>query len=155
MHLVIDLGQSSALRRAHDRRRMCRTVHHRPASLVCYDINGGLGRQREPAFKQFTNLFIRRIFAKDFVPAQNAPRIRIHNEHRMISGIEENGIGSLWTDAIQIEQLFAQPSCGLRKHSGQRSRIPLIQELNEELQPSGFLPEVSRGPNQALQGAQW
>ena len=65
------------------------------------------------------------------MPIDNAARISINHEYRMIAGIQSNRVGSLRADTIQIEKLFAELRCGLREKFLQRSFVMIIEESDE------------------------
>ncbi len=69
---------------------------------------------------------------------EDSPRVSIHHEDRMIAGIEQNGIGRLGADAVQIEQFFAKFRRGTREQLRQRAFVPLVQKRDEKFQSLAF-----------------
>ncbi len=75
---------------------------------------------------------------------QDSPRIRIHDEHRMLSRIKEYRIRSLWSNAIQFQQFVTKLFGWLRKHSGQGTAIAIIYKRYKSSQAGGFLSKIAR-----------
>ena len=67
------------------------------------------------SFEEFPDLFVTYPGWKNVVAFENAARIRIHHEDGMIPCVEQDGIGSFRSDAIQSQQLFTQVRSRLRK----------------------------------------
>jgi hypothetical protein len=100
--------------------------------------------------EHFPNLFIVRCFGENLVAGENPPRVSIYHEDRMVAGVEQNGIGGFGADPVQVEKFFAKLFRGTGKQLGQRALVPLVQKRDEKFQSFCFLPEISRGANQAL-----
>ena len=69
-------------------------------------VGNGLCHGRQRPLKQFPNLLISGFFGQDLVASENAPRIAVHHEDRMVASVEQDGIGSFGADAMQIEEFF-------------------------------------------------
>ena len=88
------------------------------------------------------------------MPHKNPPRVSVHHEYWMISGIEQDGIGSLRPNPIQLKEFFSNSLLWAAKIIVQRAAVALIEKVNESFQPLSLLTEISRGPDQALQFSQ-
>ncbi len=95
-------------------------------------VRNGLRQGRQPAFKEFPNLFIIGLFGQDLVASENPPSIGIHHKDGMIAGVEQDGIGSFRADAMQVEKLFAKPFRRTGKQLSQRALIPIIQKRDKK-----------------------
>src|SRR5260370_12368241 len=81
---------------------------------------------------------------------QNAPGVSVHNEDRVIAGIQQNRVRSLRPYAIEREQFVAEFGGWLREHPLERSAVTLIEKAHKRFQPLRFLPEVTRRADQFL-----
>src|SRR5947209_1302888 len=136
VELVVMLGQVATLHAAHARNRMARLG---PLLQYLEQLRFGAA---DGALDQVSDLLVADLFADDSVPFQNAARISVHYEYRMISRIEQNGIGSFRSHAIQGQQLSAKLLCFLGEHAIQRAAVFFIQISDKGFQTLGFLPEV-------------
>ena len=108
----------------------------------------------ECALKQFADLFIVCIRRQYLMSFQNAPGVSVHNENRMIAGIEEYGVRCLGAYSIEIQKFGAELIRRFREQIVERSRMVRIQKFDEGLQPPCFLPEITGWPDQLLELAQ-
>src|ERR1700691_4494391 len=156
MHFVIDLRQSCAFRRAHRRRRMRRTWKSCRQTLIASvaEVGDRLCHRPQSLLKQFTNLVISSFLGNNLVASENPARVGIHDKDRIVAGIEQDGIGALGPASMPIEQFFPKLVRGACEQSCPRPLILSIEILNEDFQPFGFLPEIARGTNQALEFSQ-
>jgi hypothetical protein len=49
------------------------------------------------------NFFVAGFLSNDVVAQQYATGVRVHHEHRMIAGIEQDGIGGFRANAIEVQ----------------------------------------------------
>src|SRR5689334_9713415 len=77
------------------------------------------------------------------VPFQDPAGVGVNDERRMIAGIEQDGIRGLRADPVEREQLFAQPGGRYGEHAIERTAVAGVEILNESLQSTRFLTEVS------------
>src|SRR5215468_11228466 len=77
----------------------------------------------DSSFNQRADFFIAGSWSNDPVPLQNSARVGVNHKYRMVAGVEQNGIGSFRSHAIQGQQLGAEFMRGLSKHPVQRAGI--------------------------------
>jgi hypothetical protein len=114
-------------------------------------VGNRIGHRRQRSLKQFSNLVICGFFWKNFVTGENPSRVGVHDKYRMVSGIEQYGIGGLRAHSMEVEEFFAKMIRGLREQFRQRALVLLIEKLNKKFQPLGLLTEITSGTNQALE----
>ena len=78
---------------------------------ACAGMGNCLRHRRQRPLKEFSNLFISGFFGQDRVPIQNPPRIGVDYKNRMAAGIEQDGVGSLGTNAVEVEKFFTKLRC--------------------------------------------
>src|SRR5208283_2474112 len=72
----------------------------------------------------------------------------------MIAGIEQDGIGSFRTNAMNGKELFSQNSGRSLKHFGERAVMLRSQKPDKLFQFAGLLPEVAGRTDQPSESAQ-
>src|SRR5215472_9946074 len=111
MQFVVVLCQAARSPHAHPRRRMSgigpRTQH----------LQRSWRRAAYVLFDESANLLVSSGAANDPVSLQDSARVRIHYEHWMIAGIEQNGIRSLRPNSVEGQQLRPQLFGGRGKHA--------------------------------------
>src|SRR6266849_4993562 len=100
--------------------------------------------------EQLSNFVIAGRARNNLVPFQNTPRVSVHNEGRVIAGIQQNRVRRLRPYAVEREQLVAKFGRWPREHPRQRPAVTLIEKAHKRFQPLRFLPEVTRRANQLL-----
>src|ERR1700687_378635 len=100
--------------------------------------------------EQLSNLVIFASAGNNLVALQNAPRVSVHDEDRVIAGIQKNRVCGLWPHTIEREQFVAEFSRWPCEHPLKRSVVALIEKTHKSFQPLRFLPEVTRRANQLL-----
>ena len=66
-----------------------------------------LNYRLQSVLKESPYFFIIRIRRENSVAIEDAPGICIHDKDRVISGVQENRVGSFRSNAVQAEQFFA------------------------------------------------
>lgn len=69
--------------------------------------------------------------------------VGIDDEAGFFSGVEQDGIRRLRSDAVHREKLFTQPKAFLLKHLSQAAAVPLIEKGEEVFKPAGLHIEVA------------
>src|ERR1043166_5843926 len=67
----------------------------------------------ESVFQAQANFFVTGPCSDKPVPFQNAPCVRVHHEHRIIAGVEQNGVCRFRAYAVQVQQLLVKIFCWL------------------------------------------
>ena len=62
---------------------------------------------REAALEEATDFFVGVPRSGELMTLEDAPRVGIHYEDRVVAGIEENGIRGFRADAVDREELLA------------------------------------------------
>ena len=88
------------------------------------------------------------------MPLEDSARIGIHNENRMLAGVEQDGIGSFRTNAVNSKELFAQDGGWSSKHLAERAVMLRSQKTDKLFQLAGLLSKVARRADQASELAQ-
>jgi len=65
------------------------------------------------------------------MPVQEAPRVGIHDEYRLMCGVEHDAIGGLRPDAVDRQQRRAQLRRGQREQLLQLAAEPLRDQRGE------------------------
>ena len=50
------------------------------------------------------------------VPLQDSPRVSVHYKYGVFARVEQDGIGGLWADAVNRQELFAEDGIGRAKN---------------------------------------
>src|SRR5262252_4974400 len=155
MHLVVDLNQGGPVCRAHCRRGMRGspdTSFERLLVLDWFGLDlGGDGAER--LFKKRPDLLVFSSPRRDRMPIDDAARISVYHEYRMIPGVQSNRVGGLGADAIQVKKLLAQLGCGKGEQFFQRAFELIIEESDKRFQSCRLLAEIARGTDEALEAA--
>ena len=85
------------------------------------------------------------------MPLEDSARIGIHNENRMLAGIQQDGVRSFRTNAMNGKEFFAQDSGWSVKHFAERAVMLRSQKMHKLFQFAGFLPKVARRTDQVEQ----
>src|SRR5262249_33079455 len=80
---------------------------------------------------------------------QNAARIGVNHKDGMISGVEQDGVGGLWADAVHAEKLFAELRGGHGEHGLQRATMLFVEKTKKGFQFARFLSKVTRRADEA------
>lgn len=83
------------------------------------------------------------------MPLKDSARIGIHNENSMLAGIEEDGVGSFGTDAMNSKELFPKSRGWSSKHFCKRAVMLQSQVADKLFQFACFLTEVAGRTDQA------
>src|SRR5579871_919700 len=101
VHLVVDLRQGGARRRAHGRGKVSGAgkpgLEARRSFRMVLLLLANRGKR---ALKQFPYLLIVRSSRHDLMPLQHSSRVGIDHEDRMISRVKENRIGGFRSNAV-------------------------------------------------------
>ena len=106
------------------------------------------GAGGQVTFKDCPNLLVRFFPRGQVMTFENSAGVGIHNEHGMIAGIEEDGVGRLWADAMDGKELFAKNISSSVEHSGEGAAVSLAEELDKGSELAGFLAEIARGADE-------
>src|SRR6185312_15796017 len=82
-------------------------------------------------------------------PREQADQVRIHDEHRLVSSVEDDAIGGFGADAERREQTRAEFGRGNREQ--RLDRAVLFEEGEEGAQLELFLAELAGGPDKLFQ----
>src|SRR6266487_1699551 len=82
---------------------------------------------------------------------RNSSSVGVNHENRMLSGVEQNRVGSFGTYVFESKEFIAEFGSGLREHFLQRTAIGSIEECHKQFEASRLLAEVTRGADQCLQ----
>src|SRR5436189_5496900 len=86
---------------------------------------------------------------------KNAARVSIHDKHRMIAGVKQNGIGRFGANAVEAQKFCSQFRRRLREHSCKRAAVPCIQKRDESLQACSLLAKISGGADERFELCKW
>jgi len=136
------LRKLAANRAAHARNGMARIR----AGIFC---NERLAfRAADGLFDHRANFFVTGFFMDDSMTEQNAARVCVYDEDRMIARVEQDGVGGFRANAVEFQQLGSELCSRLGKHAVQRSRILPVKECDERLEIARFLAEVAGRPHE-------
>lgn len=102
-------------------------------------------------FHQRADFLVTGFCADDAVALEHATRVGVDNDDRMVSGIEQDGVGGLRTDAVEGEQLGAELFSRLREHAAERAGISLVKESDKSFEFPSFLAEIAGRPYERFQ----
>jgi len=83
------------------------------------------------------------------MPREDSARIGVHHENRMVAGIEEDGVGSFRTDAMNGKELFPKSRGWSSKHFCKRTVMLQSQVADKLFQFACFLMEVAGRADQS------
>src|SRR5215468_8607923 len=119
MHLVQSLYDGATAAAAHPRWRVC----PRSSGNTCRRVS----QSGERVLNQSPNLLVGSSLRNDAVSLEYSSRVGIHYKHWMIAGIEQDGVGSLWANALQREQFRPQLQAWTCEHAPQRTAVVLVE----------------------------
>ena len=146
MHLVVHLHQGCAMGSTHGRWRMSGAANtgFQMGGQRCGSILLFAGDRSQPTLKQGPNVLVICARPKNAVAVENAARVSIDNENRMISRIKQNGVCCLRAHAIQAEKFIA-------KLIG-RPREELIQRQTSDAESANRMREEMRAQSLGNKG---
>lgn len=106
---------------------------------------------REVALEKAADFLVGSFFRDVPVALENSSRVGVDDEHAMLAGVEQDGVGCLGANSVHGQKFFAKLRGWRAKHARERAAIFFSQKLYKRFQLFCFLPEVSRGTNQARQ----
>src|SRR3954471_11898429 len=109
---------------------------------------------RQGCLAELPDALVLSLLAHNAMALKNAACIGIDDEYWMVSGIQEDRVCGLRSNAIQAQQFFAKFFRTLRKHLLQGAFVAVVQECDERLQALSFLAKIPGWPNEALETGQ-
>src|SRR5689334_3655068 len=106
---------------------------------------------KQAMFEDRADFFVTLLAGGQVMPFEHAPGISVDDEHRMLRGIQQNGIRGFRSDAMHREKFLAQDNRWGAKHFRERATILLAQEANEAFQFLGLLAKISGRANKPRQ----
>src|SRR5208337_973592 len=97
------------------------------------------GAEGQTVLKEGANFLVGLFAMGEMVALQNAPGISVHHEHRVLPGVEEDGIGGFGTDAVNGEELLPEDGGGRAKHFRERTVVSSPEEQYEGFKLAGLL----------------
>src|SRR5208337_4787435 len=105
------------------------------------------GAEGQAVLKEGANFLVGLFAMGDMVALQNAPGISVNHEHRVLPGVEEDGIGGFGADAVNGEELLPENGGRRAKHFRKRALVGVPQETYKRFQLPRLLAEVAGGAN--------
>jgi hypothetical protein len=113
-------------------------VDYERVELIEELMVGGQGR-----FEEIADFVVGEFGMSMAVAFEDAARVGIDDENRMLTGVEKNGIGGFRADAAQGEQLLAKKWSGGGEHFREGAAVGFEEKVYEGFESFGFLAEIA------------
>ena len=82
------------------------------------------------------------------VPLQDSPRVSVNYKDGVFARVEQDGIGGLWADTVNCQELFAEDGSGRAKKFAQRTPVVLMEKGDKFFEFAGLLSKITGGSDQ-------
>src|SRR5262249_17979369 len=89
------------------------------------------------------------------VAFKDAARVGVDDEDGVARGVQEDGVGGFWADAVDSEELVAQRLGFGAGHFPDGALIFVAEELDEGFQFFGLVAEIAGGGDQLFEAWKW
>ena len=107
------------------------------------------------ALEEMAEVFVTAVRFAQAMTFEQAPRVGVNDEDRMVAGVEQDGVGGFRPDAVDREQLFAQRRGWHAEHFGERAVVLLSEKADECFQFLRFLAEVAGRADELGEFGEW
>ena len=89
--------------------------------------------ERKSGVEELAEVFVAGFVLSEAVAFEDAAGVRVDHENRVLAGIEKNGIGGFWSDAVQGKELLTKNRGRRSEESGERAAVFAAKKLHKGL----------------------